>query len=398
MQTGTKISAAGHGLLITWARVGGWFQAEPLPIESQDVSIISLEEYERLTEQRAAPVVTEVPAAPVEPQVTETAPTIPERPQPRPEPVPTPPEPVEVPVAEAEPEPPAPEPEPEIPTTVPEAPETPQVVSELPRTAEPETARPSDRVAPEPVEAPEPDTTIDDVVREEVAPDAGAEANQPVQEATAPEAATDRIVTEAEAQEKEPTAPLVASRPKTRPQRPVPQETEAPKPEVETAAATPEPAREPEPEPAPVEKPAPEAEPTPEVESSAVNDALAEALAGGGEVEAPEPSGPPMTSGEKDGLRVAVSKCWNVGSLSSEALQTTVVVAVSLSREGVPDAGSMRMMSSSGGSADSAKQAYEAARRAIIRCGSTGFDLPADKYDQWRDIEMTFNPEGMRIR
>lgn len=46
----------------------------------------------------------------------------------------------------------------------------------------------------------------------------------------------------------------------------------------------------------------------------------------------------------------------------------------------------------------SATQAFEAARRAILRCGATGYDLPAEKYGQWRDIEMTFNPEKMRIK
>ena len=51
-----------------------------------------------------------------------------------------------------------------------------------------------------------------------------------------------------------------------------------------------------------------------------------------------------------------------------------------------------------GGSAASAKQAFEAARRAIIRCGSSGYDLPEDKYGQWKEIEMTFNPERMRIK
>ena len=40
----------------------------------------------------------------------------------------------------------------------------------------------------------------------------------------------------------------------------------------------------------------------------------------------------------------------------------------------------------------------EAARRAIIRCGASGYNLPVEKYDQWRDIEMTFNPERMRIK
>ena len=377
VQTGTKISVAGHGLLITWALVGGWLNPEPLPFQSQDVSIISAEEFARLSEQQAAPEVAEEPVAPQEPAVTESTPAIPERPTPTPE-SPVQPEPIETPAEDAEAEPPAPEPVPEVPSIIPDAPDVPEIVTDLPQTAEPETAQQTDRVAPEPVRPPEPDTQISDVVQEEVAPDAGAEANQPVQEATAPEAASDRIVTEAEADDAEPTAPLASVRPRTRPNRPQPE------PETQTAARE--------------EETTPSPEPNPEVESSAVDDALAEALAGSGEVEAPEPSGPPMTRGEKDALRVAVSQCWNVGSLSSEALRTSVVVGVTLSREGMPDIGSIRMLSSSGGSDSSAKQAYEAARRAIIRCGSRGFDLPADKYAQWRDIEMTFNPEGMRIR
>ncbi|NIZ13353.1 energy transducer TonB [Phaeobacter sp. HF9A] len=381
MQTGTKISVAAHGLLITWALFGGWFHSEPLPIQSQDVSIISAEDFARLSAQQAAPVVAPEPSAPQTPELSETTPDIPARPDPVVETQPEPPEPVAAPVEDPQPEPPAPEPTPEVPTITPDAPEVPEILSDLPQTAEPETAQANDRVAPEPIQAPEPDTQVDEVVQEEVTPDEGAEANQPVQEATAPEAASDRIVTEAEADEAEPTAPLATVRPRSRPSRPTP--VEEPEETVVAEETPPEPTQ---------------PDPAQEVDESAVNDALAEALAGAGEVEAPEPSGQPMTRGEKDALRVAVSQCWNVGSLSSEALRTTVVVGVSLSREGVPDIGSLRMKSSSGGSASSAKQAYEAARRAIIRCGSKGFDLPADKYAQWRDIEMTFNPEGMRIR
>jgi len=47
---------------------------------------------------------------------------------------------------------------------------------------------------------------------------------------------------------------------------------------------------------------------------------------------------------------------------------------------------------------DEANQAFGAARRAILRCGARGFQLPSDKYAQWRNIEMTFNPERMRNR
>jgi hypothetical protein len=56
------------------------------------------------------------------------------------------------------------------------------------------------------------------------------------------------------------------------------------------------------------------------------------------------------------------------------------------------------MLGFEGGSEAGARQAFEAARRAIIRCGATGFPLPPEKYDQWRSIEMVFNPERMRIK
>ena len=40
------------------------------------------------------------------------------------------------------------------------------------------------------------------------------------------------------------------------------------------------------------------------------------------------------------------------------------------------------------------KSAFEAGRRALIRC-SPYTDLPREKYAQWRNIEVVFNPEGM---
>ena len=104
-----------------------------------------------------------------------------------------------------------------------------------------------------------------------------------------------------------------------------------------------------------------------------------------------------LTAKENEVLRVAVQQCWNVGSLSSLALETTVVVAVSLTQNGKPIVASIRQVSSEGGTSASVMQAFETARRAIIRCGARGFQLPRDKYDQWKDIKMTFDPERMRI-
>jgi hypothetical protein len=231
-----------------------------------------------------------------------------------------------------------------------------------------------DRVAPEPVARPPEDARPDPETRTEITNDAGAETPQEQQEATAPEEATDRIVTEAEAAQVETLAPTRSPRPPAnRPDKPVPAPTSTAQPVPDS-----------------VTEPAPDT-------SDAVNAALAEALTSGSD-EPEAPTGPPLSAGEKDALRVAVSECWNVGSLSSAALATTVVVGVSMGQDGKPIGESIRMLSSSGGDSGSARQAFEAARRAIIRCGSTGFDLPAEKYSQWRDIEMTFNPERMRIK
>lgn len=346
MDTGTKISAIAHAGLIGVAFLGGAFRSEPLPFEVREVSVISSEEYAALTAPRGPETVQESPRPPTRPEpAVETPPT------PEPEPAVQPPEPQPIPEIE--------EPEPVV-------------------VPEPAAPKPIERVAPEPVPAPPDEAKPDTQTRTEVTNDAGAETPQEQQEATAPEEATDRIVTEADAAEAKTFAPPLSPRPPSiRPERPTPAPTPTAQPVQETA---PEPTR----------------EPTLDT-SNAVNAALAEALnAGSNEPEAP--TGPPLSAGEKDALRVAVSECWNVGSLSSAALATTVVVGVSMAQDGKPISDSIRMLSSSGGDSGSARQAFEAARRAIIRCGSTGFELPAEKYGQWRDIEMTFNPERMRIK
>ncbi|NNL17505.1 MAG: energy transducer TonB, partial [Boseongicola sp.] len=227
------------------------------------------------------------------------------------------------------------------------------------------TPQPAPRVAPTPSIAPPPLAEAAPERVEEVAPDPEALPEEVVEEdkPAAPPEASDRIVTEAE--ETPELAPASSMRPRTRPARPVRQ--------AETPRETPR--------------------------ETTTEDAVAAAVAEANETPAPNvPTGPPLTGGERDALRVAVSSCWNVGSLSTDALGTTVVVAVSMSQDGKPVNDSIRMVSSSGGSDGAARQAFEAARRAIIRCGARGFPLPVEKYSQWRDIEMTFNPEGMQFR
>jgi hypothetical protein len=381
VRTGYIISGAGHIALILWIFFGDVFDTPPQSFEVTEVSVISGAEFEAMMAGVQTPEVTTDVAMPAPELPAEQAPPVDS--QPDPTPPPPAPQVTEAPAADPVPQQPEPLPqqvEAEVSDEAPLiAPPPQEEVVLAPRVSDRPVPRPAERVAPQPVEAPAPDTQVSDAVTEEVVIDDTAEVVREETEGGAPEEATTRIVTEA--MEEASAAPTTSVRPRTRPARPEP---------APVAEAPPAPAP---------ERPQQPAERQPDRTADAVNDALRQALEGGAASPAAGgQSGPPMTSGERDALRVAVQQCWNVGSLSSEALRTTVVVAVSMTEDGRPMAESLRMLGFDGGSAEAARQAFESARRAIIRCGANGFSLPRDKYEQWRNIEMTFNPENMRIR
>jgi len=109
-------------------------------------------------------------------------------------------------------------------------------------------------------------------------------------------------------------------------------------------------------------------------------------------------SGQALSAKEIDELKWGIKQCLIVPQSASSELETTVVIAFSMTQDGKPIASSIRLVSSEGGTSASARPAFEAARRAIIRCGARGFQLPSDKYEQWKDIQMSFHPEKMRIK
>ncbi|MEO0831489.1 MAG: hypothetical protein AAFY03_13655 [Pseudomonadota bacterium] len=404
MQTGAYISGAGHVALLTWAMVAGLFSApEEPPPEANSVSVLTAEQFAALT----APPVSETA-----PEVPQDAPSQSVAPDPEPEPV-DPPVEVDEPelvVPAPAPEPPtvveAPQPDPapdldavalppraEVEDVAPDAPPDP-VPESLPppvdlslqssRTPKP---RPAPRVAPTPVAQPQPDTDVAETVQDATRPEEAdvAEIEEPVETPAAPEEAATEIVTEAEdpSSPEEPSLALSSSlRPASRPARPPRQ----------TAAAS-EPAPEPDPQPV-----AEESTPSSGVDTESVAAALQEATDTGPSSNVSAPAGPPLSSGEKDALRVAVQRCWNVGALSTEALRVTVTVGLAMQEDGRPVLASIRQIGAEGGTAAAQKQAFETARRAIIRCGAEGYDLPREKFAHWREIEMVFNPERMRIR
>ncbi len=345
MHIGHYISGAAHAGFILWVLFGGAFRPEPIPFEVTDVAVISEQEFLALSATPSAPEISDSvtpltqpndpapePAPPVQP-VPDVDPVV--KPQPRPQP--------------------------------PAAP-----LPDAPQRDAPPAPRQIDRVAPEPVAPPPPDVAEADTAQDSVSltGDAASETPQDQQEAQAPQEAVTEIVTEATP--KPSGAPSTSLRPRKRPEQ--------------LAQVS-----EPDPEPAPESDPAQDAKPP--VDQQSVNDALASALAETqADTQADTPSGPPLSFSEREAFRASVQQCWNVDDGSLWA-RVTVTVAMTLDRNGKVDS-DPKLIASQGGSEADTQIAFQAARRAIYLCQKSGYSLPADKYDQWREIEITFNPNN----
>ena len=377
MHIGNYLSATLHIGVLSWVLLGGIFKPQSVPFEVSNVALITPQEFADLVLSDTAPTAAQVlddlyplaaqaedsPAAPDPEQAVETmrAPTQNESPE-LPATAPKTPEALKMPT-------------PDILDTSPQF--APLVSEDMPQASQMSdrpVLRPAQRVALEEVAPPPPEVNLDDLRQEAAIPDdLSAPVAPPKEEASAPEAASREIVTEAE--EMPSFAPQQSARPPKRPAAP---------PQLEVPA----------PEPEPLPEPKPEVDPTPEPmrraeTEAAVAAALADAI---GET---APTGPPLTQTEEDTLRVAVQKCWVV-DIGSPAANVTVVLGMQMTPEGKVKPGSLRLISSQGGADSAAKTAFQAARRAVLRCQKGGYNLPTEKYEHWREIEMTFNPEKMR--
>ncbi len=130
--------------------------------------------------------------------------------------------------------------------------------------------------------------------------------------------------------------------------------------------------------------------------------ALALALTLVGAVQA-ETRGPasipvPMTDAERAVFAASVGKCWNFAALPPDAQTVSVTLAVTIDAARRPVADSIRLINHSPTAASGPELtlAYEAARRAILRCGNSGLDLPPKKAAYWSKAEMTFSGGVLR--
>ncbi len=376
MKTGTYISGAGHAGLFVWLLIGGFFVSHDdfEAITATDVSIITEDQLDAL--RPSGPETGEAPPALNAPAADEPAPAVVETPDDVVEP------PEEAPqLAEAQPETPVEIEEPAQPDVVepdvaaPEEPEgDPGDVVVVPD-AEP-VPRQEDVIAPEITEVVEPEVEVDEVAQTETASDEAAEVVQEEVDTTTTEApTTTEIVTEAD--EPATGAPTKSVRPGRKPTPPAPAETEVAEPTE------------------PTETPA-----VPGLEDL-INEAVTEANQDNAVEDNASPgggSGEPITRAEKGAFILAIQKCWNVGALGSDALKVTVIVGFTMTPDAKPEIGSIRLVGAEGGTGGAVDRAYEAARRAIIRCGSAGFGLPPEKYNIWRGVEVKFNATTKEIR
>jgi len=125
--------------------------------------------------------------------------------------------------------------------------------------------------------------------------------------------------------------------------------------------------------------------------------AALKAMVAGDEAPA-EPEAPvaPLAKQFIRGMQLAIKECWNLGALNTAS--PTVVVEMELTLDGKPVPNSIKMLGFEGGDEIFVEPAFESAKRAIQSCGAQGFELPKDQFATWRRVELTFNPDKMRVR
>lgn len=378
METGTKISLSAHAVIIAVALFWPLFEGseDVQTVQISDVSLISTDEF--LSMQAPAPRASVIPPTRPVPRVEAGAVTALNSPPPAPQPNPVaPPPPVIEPAAE--PEPPAPDVGVliEPPTAMPAVED--QAGEDKPEPPQPDaTPAPSPRVASE--NNPEAPTDAEVAKEAEKASVESETADKPVEATTekAPKQSSTEIVTEAERPE-ETLAPVKSVRPKSRPA------------DLLTRREEPEPEPDVKPEPEKVAK----AEPKPAEDQTALD--IAAAIAADQQksnTAGPGGQGTAITDEERRGLILAVQDCWSVPVGIRDASELVVVLAVDLAPNGglISSPKLIEPKTADG----QIQQAFEAARRALIACAP--YNLPPEKYDTWKRLEVVFNPKKMVLR
>jgi hypothetical protein len=98
-----------------------------------------------------------------------------------------------------------------------------------------------------------------------------------------------------------------------------------------------------------------------------------------------------------DALAETIRLKWNVGSTSTDVLESQVTLRLCLSRERRVER--LFLMAGDGPNEKAVDALFQSARRAVMRAAlDGGLPLPADKYNTWRVLDLVFDANGMRLR
>lgn len=95
----------------------------------------------------------------------------------------------------------------------------------------------------------------------------------------------------------------------------------------------------------------------------------------------------------KQAFRDQISACWVVNT-GGPLLRITL--EAELRPDGTVVSGSVRLIDAPEAPADDVAYAFQAARRALLRCQGSGYNLPQRHYAQWQTVELVFDATGFR--
>ena len=386
MDIGVKISGTAHAILISIAIFGApiFSSDEENPIQISEVSLISLEEFELLTKENM-PVFQSEPEPEVqepelEPEVQEPEPE-PELEVQEPEPEPEP----ELEVQEPEPEPEVQEPEQEPEVQEPE-PEVQEIINEsdsdliapiadednlgeltpeFNENAAPKAAEIISDVSNEAPEEPADIGALEDTSFEKVNGADEEKLEIELNENTPAEESTTQIVTEAEEQKSD-LVPSRTSKPKSRPKNLKTTKEIAIKPKLKPKEVV-------------------------EAEKDTTAESILESLK---EKKEPEPF-LNLTPAQKESvgniIRNKMRLCWNPPVGVENGLTNVMILGLKFDIDGKLVESPVNLTPNSG---VGSLQAFEAARRAVIRCSPYN-ELDPEIYDGWKELNLKFNPKNM---
>ena len=379
MDIGVKISGTAHAILISIAIFGApiFSSDEENPIQISEVSLISLEEFELLTKENM-PVFQSEPEPEVqepelEPEVQEPEPE-PEVQEPEPEPE------LEVQEPEPEPEPElevqGPEPEPEVQEIINESDSDliapiadednlGELTPEFNENAAPKAAEIISDVSNEAPEEPADIGALEDTSFEKVNGADEEKLEIELNENTPAEESTTQIVTEAEEQKSD-LVPSRTSKPKSRPKNLKTTKEIAIKPKLKPKEVV-------------------------EAEKDTTAESILESLK---EKKEPEPF-LNLTPAQKESvgniIRNKMRLCWNPPVGVEHGLTNVMILGLKFDIDGKLVESPVNLTPNSG---VGSLQAFEAARRAVIRCSPYN-ELDPEIYDGWKELNLKFNPKNM---